>query len=236
MCIVDSLAIGSIIWLIFAGAGEFEVQTYGSKITEVPYKLLAIFQIIVFLILAYFTLPYIYFPGISSSGYITWGGRPELLFNYINYICLGIFGIVTLIMLVRGASKRRGFNPSLIGFVLAGAFIGVDYFTGKYITQLALIPSYISVYLRTVPNLVLSCVPSQYWSNLYIPINEIPKIFTYFFIYTHDALFLGLAYQTWYLIQTNIVTTLITMFVAALLWFLAFIWSFTRSSSKEAVF
>lgn len=236
MCIVDSLAIGSIIWLVFAGAGEFEAQTYGSKMTEVPYKLIAIFQIAVFLVLAYFTLPYIYFPGLSSSGYITWGGNPELLFRYINYICLGIFGVVTLIMLIRGSQKRLGFNPSLVGFILAGAFIGVDYLTGKYIIQLALIPKYISWYLYTVPNLVLGGVPSQYWSNLYIPISEIPKIFTYFFMYTGNPFFLNIVYQVWYLIQTNISITLIAMVVASLLWFLAFIWSFAKSSSKEAAF
>ena len=235
MCIVDSLAVGSIIWLVFAGAGEFEAQTYGIKMTEVPYKLLAIFQFIVFLILDYLTLPYVYLPGVNPSGYITWGGDPELLFNYINYACLGIIGFVTLICLVKGLQRGTGFNPSLVGFVFAGSFLGVDYFTGRYIIQLATVPKYLSLYLYTIPDLVVKWVPYQYWSNLYIPVHEIPKIFTYFYIDTGNPTYLNLAYQIWHLIQTNSIIMTTAVLITVVLWFLVFIWSFARSSSTEIV-
>lgn len=235
MCIVDSLAIGSVIWLIFAGAGEFEAQTYGVKMTEVPYRLLAIFQFIVFLVLAYLTLPYIYFPGISPSGYLTWGGDPELLFNYINYACLGIFGLVFLICLIKGLQRNGGFNPSLIGFFFAGAFLGVDYFTGRFIIQLATTPKFLSYYLYTIPDLVVKYVPYQYWFNLIIPVHQIPTIFAYFFIDTGNSIFLSLAFQIWNLVQTNstIMTTAVGVTVA--LWLLVFVWSFARASPKEII-
>ncbi len=235
MCIVDSLAIGSVIWLIFAGAGEFEAQTYGVKMTEVPYRLLAIFQFFVFLALACLTLPYIYFPGLSPSGYITWGGDPELLFNYINYGCLAIISLVTLICLIRGLQRNGGFNPSLIGFIFAGSFLAVDYFTGRFIIQLATIPKFLSYYLYTLPDLVVKWVPYQYWFNLYIPVHQIPNILTYFFIDTGNFNFLNLAFQVWNLVQTNstIMTTAVAITVA--LWLLVFIWSFARSSSREVI-
>jgi len=235
MCIVDALAIGSIIWLIFAGAGEFEAQTYGIKMTEVPYRLLAIFEFIVFLILAYLTVPYIYFPGLSPSGYVTWGGDPELLFNYINYACLGIIGFVTLVCLVKGVQRGTGFNPSLVGFIFAGSFLGVDYFTGKFIIQLATIPKYLSLYLYTLLDLVIKWVPYHYWSNLYIPIHEIPKVLVYFFIDTGNTIYLNLTFQIWYLIQTNSIIMTSAVAVTVLLWFLVFIWSFARASPKEVI-
>ncbi|WXG41416.1 MAG: hypothetical protein WED07_11735 [Candidatus Freyarchaeum deiterrae] len=236
MCIVDALAIGSVIWLIFAGAGEFEANTYGVKMTEVPYRLLAVFQMAVFLVLAYFTLPYVYFPGISPSGYLTWGGSPGLLFDYINWICLGIFGVVTLIGLIKGIQKGLGLNPSIIGFIFAGAFIAVDYFTGKFIIQLATIPQYISWYLYTLPSLVAKYVPYQYWFNLYIPLNEIQQIFIYFFVDTGNPAFLGIVYQVWYLVSTNSIITLIAIVGLSVFWFLAFVWSFARSPSKQVSF
>lgn len=233
MCLVDSLAIGSIIWLIFAGAGEFEAQTYGVKMTEVPYRLLAIFQFFVFIALAVITLPYIYLPGISPSGYITWGGDPELLFNYINYVCLAIISIVTLISLIKGLQRGGGFNPSLIGFIFAGSFLAVDYFTGRFIIQLATIPKFLSYYLYTLPDLVVKWVPYQYWFNLYIPVHQIPNIFTYFFVDTGNLNFLNLAIQIWNLIQTNSAIMTSAVAITVVLWLLVFIWSFARSSPSE---
>ncbi|WXG45991.1 MAG: hypothetical protein WED05_04890 [Candidatus Atabeyarchaeum deiterrae] len=121
LCIGDALAVGSLLWFIYAGAAEFEFQAYGLRISKPPAKLIWLFEAIVFAIfvvigLQYFLTPSLPLPGSSST------------LNLINIVCLGIVGVIFLVSTFKGLKRTRG-RSSVWGLIFLMAFLALYVFT-----------------------------------------------------------------------------------------------------------
>jgi hypothetical protein len=125
LCLGDALAVGSLIWFIYAGAAEFEFRTYGTYSTRPPAKLIWAFESIIFIVFVYFgVLQYVQIP---QLGWIPAGVDPfqSAVMIYINPICLAIVGIIFLISTFRGL-RRSGGGNSAWGFVLLIGFFAIE--------------------------------------------------------------------------------------------------------------
>jgi hypothetical protein len=123
LCIGDALAIGSLLWFIYAGAAEFEFQTYGMYVTKTPAKLIRVFEFVLFIVFAYVGLQYIWIPGVVQVplGGIGASGRLSI----INDICLAIVAVIFLLSTLRGL-RRKGERNSAWGLIFLIAFLSIE--------------------------------------------------------------------------------------------------------------
>jgi hypothetical protein len=123
LCIGDALAIGSLLWFIYAGAAEFEFQTFGMYLIKTPAKLIRVFEFVLFIVFAYVGLQYIWIPGVIQVplGGIEAPGRLSI----INDICLAIVAIIFLLSTVRGL-RRKGERNSAWGLIFLIAFLSIE--------------------------------------------------------------------------------------------------------------
>jgi len=116
--IANSLAIGSLFWMIYAGAAEFEKESFsGMALTEVPEKEIWILEILLFItffILWIYSLP----PSETTL---------KLILSYINWTCLAIGILVMFICFFKGLSRGDDKRPFL-GYLLMIVFLGLEAF------------------------------------------------------------------------------------------------------------
>ncbi len=234
MCIVNALAVGSIVWLIFAGSAEFEAKTFGVALTKPPYKAIAILEVAFFILFVYVGLPYIYIPGWPPH-YLIWGSNPSILYDRINYICLGLISLVTLVGITKGL-RKHAFNFSFLGLIIAGGFIGLDMVTGNYIKTLVIIPKVLTPFIMNVAlssSWGLLTVDMNYFLNLYIPYYELPRALMqlYFLSGTHIALTLAVYVMT--LIHNSVTYVTGAIILTALIWFITVIYCFVKAGATR---
>nr|MDO8135981.1 hypothetical protein [Candidatus Njordarchaeum guaymaensis] len=127
LCIGDALSVGSLLWFIYAGAAEFEFQTYGMYVSRPPAKLIRLFEAVFFLIFVYVgLLPYIQIPQIGWTPAVT-DLNYSLLFFPINPICLAIVGIIFLMSTFKGL-RRGGERNSALGLIFLIGFFSIELF------------------------------------------------------------------------------------------------------------
>jgi hypothetical protein len=119
LCIGDALAVGSLLWLIYAGAAEFEFQTYGTYTTRPPAKFIRVLEIAVFAAILYFGRP---FPPISG---ISLGPDKDLI-GRVNLVCLVIVGIVFLISTFKGLRRPGSGRSSVWGLIFLIGFLAIE--------------------------------------------------------------------------------------------------------------
>jgi hypothetical protein len=125
LCLGDALAVGSLIWFIYAGAAEFEFRTYGTYSTRPPARLIWVFESVLFLVFVYFgVLLYVQIP---QLGWTPAGVDPfqSVVMNYVNPICLAIVGIIFLVSTFRGL-RRSGERNSAWGLLLLIGFFAIE--------------------------------------------------------------------------------------------------------------
>ncbi|MEM1658771.1 MAG: hypothetical protein QXK94_07050 [Candidatus Jordarchaeales archaeon] len=230
MCIVDALAVGSVVWLFYAGSAEFEARTFGVALTKPPYKAIAVLETVFFLLFAYIGLPYLYIPGVIPR-YIVWGSNPSLLYERINYVCLGIISLVTIIGSVRGL-KARKFNFSIFGLIVAGSFLCLDMAAGGYLKTLAVFPKILAPFVLQFAlqhSWWVLMVNFNYFLNLYIPHYELPKILTQMYLYGGAKEELAMALFTSLLIDAPVSYATGAIAVTAVMWFTTVAYCFARA-------
>jgi hypothetical protein len=132
LCIGDSLAVGSLIWFIYAGAAEFEFQTFGTYLTKAPAKIIRVVEFVLFIVFAYVGLSYIWIPGVTHV--VLGGAAASGRLSIINGICLAIVAIIFLLSTVRGL-RRKGERNSAWGLIFLIAFLSIEIFS-HYINYL----------------------------------------------------------------------------------------------------
>jgi hypothetical protein len=132
LCIGDALAIGSLIWFVYAGAAEFEFQTFGTYVTKTPAKMIRVFEFVLFIAFAYVGLSYIWIPGVTQVALGGTGASVRL--SIINAICLAAVAIIFLLSTVRGL-RRKGERNSAWGLIFLIAFLSIEIFS-HYINYL----------------------------------------------------------------------------------------------------
>lgn len=128
--VVNSLAVGSLIWLIYTGAAEYEARIYGWRKTQVPVNLIRLIQLLFFLFLAFIGLPlprHPWFKEIYEKCSLPIFPGAEQLLSTINILCLAIVCFVILISLLRGVKKVEYRGP-FIGYLFAAGFLIIDIF------------------------------------------------------------------------------------------------------------
>lgn len=126
--IVNSLAIGSLIWLIYTGAAEYEARIYGWRKTQVPVNLIRLIQFLFFLFLAFIGLPrHPCLKEIYEKYSLPIFPGAEQFLSKINILCLAIVCFVILISLLRGLKKVEYRGP-FIGYLFAAGFLIIDIF------------------------------------------------------------------------------------------------------------
>lgn len=125
LCLGDALAVGSLIWFIYAGAAEFEFKSYGTYSTRPPAKLIWLFETTIFLIFVYLGV-LLYLP-IPQIGWTPVGGDlfHSVVMNYINPICLAIVGIIFIVSTFRGL-RKSGERSSAWGLILLIGFFAIE--------------------------------------------------------------------------------------------------------------
>lgn len=233
MCIVDALAIGSVVWLIFAGSAEFEVKTFGLALTKPPYRAIAILEATFFVMFVYVGLPYIYIPGWPPH-YLIWGSNPSILYDRINYICLGLISLVTLIGLIRGI-RRRVFNFSLLGLIVAGGFLGLDMVAGNYLRTLILLPKVLTPFILHIASSSpwVLAMDVNYFLNLYIPYYELPRVLMQIYFSGGAQAALALAVYMLVIIHSSVTYATSAIVVTALMWFTTLIYCFAKAGTTR---
>jgi len=234
MCIVNALAIGSIVWLIFAGSAEFEAKTFGVALTKPPYRAIAILEAVFFILFIYIGLPYIYVPGWPPR-YLIWGSNPSILYDRINYICLGLISLVTLVGMTKGL-RRRTFNFSLFGLIIAGGFLGLDMVTGNYIRTLAILPKMLTPFILSVTLSSpwgLLTMDINYFLNLYIPYYELPRALMQIYFFGGAQTALTLAMYVVMLIHSSVTHVTSAMTLTALIWVTTTIYCFAKAGTTR---
>jgi hypothetical protein len=127
LCLGDALSVGSLFWFIYAGAAEFEFQTYGTYVTRPPAKIIRLFEAAFFLVFIYVgLLTYIQIPQIGWTPVAT-DFNSSLLFFPINPICLAIVGIIFLVSTFKGL-RRGGERNSAWGLIFLIGFFSIELF------------------------------------------------------------------------------------------------------------
>jgi len=147
--IVNSLAIGSLIWLIYTGAAEYEERIYGWKKTQAPVNLIRLVQFLFFLFLAFIGLPkYPWIQKIYENYSLPIFDGAKQFLSTINIICLIIVCFVILISLIRGLKKIE-YRGSFIGYLFAAGFLIIDVFWrfNKHLITLSIISASIMFFL-----------------------------------------------------------------------------------------
>ena len=111
--IVNALTIGSIIYLVYSGASEFERGAYGTTYDKAPRRAIVLLEIILFVI---FTI--IWWLSIATGGVFSW------IYTIISLFCLAIAVLIFLISLFR--SRTTGISPSILGYIFTVLFMGIE--------------------------------------------------------------------------------------------------------------
>ncbi len=111
--IVNALTIGSIIYLVYSGASEFERGAFGTTYDKAPRRAIILLEIILFVV---FTI--IWWLSIATGGVFSW------IYTIISLFCLFIAVLIFLISLFR--SRNTGISPSILGYIYAVLFMGVE--------------------------------------------------------------------------------------------------------------
>jgi len=111
--IVNALTIGSLLFLIFTGASEFERGLFGTSYERIPRKTIVFFEIILFII---FTL--IWWQSIVNGGVFSW------IYLVISLFCLFLAVLLFFISLIK--SRRTGIRASILGYIYAILFMGIE--------------------------------------------------------------------------------------------------------------
>ncbi|MFX1449323.1 MAG: hypothetical protein ACFFCM_00690 [Promethearchaeota archaeon] len=116
--IADALAIGSLFWMIYAGAAEFEKESFsGMAMTEVPeteIKILELILFTVFLTIWIYSLP----PAQTNL---------KLVMTIINWTCLIIGTLVMIICFFKGLGRGDDKRP-FFGYFVMILFLGLEAF------------------------------------------------------------------------------------------------------------
>ena len=148
LCIGDALSIGSLIWFVYAGAAEFEFQTFGMYLTKAPAKMIRVFEFALFIVFAYVGLSYIWIPGVlGGAGASGRAATPAL--SIINDVSLAIVAIIFLLSVTRGL-RRKGERNSAWGLIFLIAFLSIQLFS-QYLDYLPTV----AVFSATVLFLVM---------------------------------------------------------------------------------
>jgi hypothetical protein len=126
LCIGDALAVGSLIWFVYAGAAEFEFQTFGMYLTKAPAKVIRVFEFALFIVFAYVGLSYIWIPGVTQV--LVGGAAASGRLSIINDVCLAIVAIIFLLSASRGL-RRKGERNSAWGLIFLIAFLSIELFS-----------------------------------------------------------------------------------------------------------
>ncbi|MFX0134641.1 MAG: hypothetical protein ACFFDN_13460 [Candidatus Hodarchaeota archaeon] len=116
--IANALAIGSLFWMIYAGAAEFEKESFsGMAMTEVPETGIKVLELILFA--AFFTI-WIY--SLPPEGTTL-----KLIMTYINWTCLIIGTLVMFICFFKGLGRGDDKRP-FFGYFVMILFLGLEAF------------------------------------------------------------------------------------------------------------
>jgi hypothetical protein len=111
--IVNALTVGSIFYLIYGGAVEFERGAFGTSYDQVPRRPIVLLEIILFVIFAL-----IWWQTIVSGGIFSW------IYLIISLSCLFLAVLMFFIGLIK--SRRTGIRPSILGYIFAVLFMGIE--------------------------------------------------------------------------------------------------------------
>lgn len=111
--IVNALTIGSLLFLIFTGASEFERDLFGTSYERIPRRTIFLLEIILFII---FTL--IWWQSIVTGGVFSW------IYLTISLFCLLLAVLMFFISLIK--SRRTGIRASILGYIYAILFMGIE--------------------------------------------------------------------------------------------------------------
>lgn len=111
--IVNALTIGSLFYFIYSGASEFEQGAFGTTYDKAPRRAIVLLEILLFL---FFTV--IWWQSIVTRGVFSW------IYTIISLFCLALAVLIFLISLFR--SRSAGINPSILGYIYAILFMGVE--------------------------------------------------------------------------------------------------------------
>jgi len=111
--IVNALTVGSVFYLIYSGASEFEQSAFGTTYDQTPRRAIIIVEIILFAIFGI-----IWWQSIVTGGIFSW------LYLIISLICLLLAVLLFFISLFK--SRRTGIRPAILGYVYAVLFMGIE--------------------------------------------------------------------------------------------------------------
>ncbi len=122
-CLVNALNFGAPIYFIFFAASEYDRGLYGEVYTKTPTGWIRLLEAIIFSVFLYMYLPVI----VTPFGFSLFLGWDALFTQYINWISLGIMGIMILVRFGLGVRDNSTFGgPSNI--LIIGAFLVVEIF------------------------------------------------------------------------------------------------------------
>lgn len=122
-CLVNALNFGAPVYFVYFAAGEYDKGLYGQLYTKTPSGWIRFGEAVIFSIFLYMYLPVVATP----FGFSLFLGLDLLFTQYINWISLGIMGIMILVRLGLGVSDNSTFGgPSNI--LIIGAFLVVEIF------------------------------------------------------------------------------------------------------------
>jgi hypothetical protein len=110
---------------VYAGAAEFEFQTFGMYLTKAPAKVIRVFEFALFIVFAYVGLSYIWIPGVAQI--LLGGTEASARLSIINDVCLAIVALIFLLSVSRGL-RRKGERNSVWGLIFLIAFLSIELF------------------------------------------------------------------------------------------------------------
>ena len=111
--IVNALTIGSLLFLIFTGASEFERGMFGTSYERIPRRTIVFFEIVLFVVFAL-----IWWQSIMKNAVFSW------IYLIISLFCLLLAVLLFFISLIK--SRRTGVRASILGYIYAMLFMGIE--------------------------------------------------------------------------------------------------------------
>jgi len=111
--IINALTIGSLLFLIFTGASEFERGLFGTSYERIPRRTIIFFELVLFVI---FIL--IWWQSIMKNTIFSW------IYLVISLFCLFLAVLLFFISLIK--SRRTGIRTSILGYIYAMLFMGIE--------------------------------------------------------------------------------------------------------------
>ncbi|NHI82883.1 MAG: hypothetical protein EAX81_01080 [Candidatus Thorarchaeota archaeon] len=120
-CLVNALNFGAPIYFIYFAAGEYDRGLYGRLYTRTPSGWIRFGEAVIFAVFLYLYLPVV----VTPFGFSLFLGLDQIFTQYINWISLGIMGIMILVKFGLGVSDNSTLGgPSNI--LIVGAFLIVE--------------------------------------------------------------------------------------------------------------